>query len=192
MLSDSSIAFKEWAVICAALDQGRQSLILRKGGIHEGRDGFRVQHREFWLYPTEFHQQPDVLAPEAESLLSEVRFQAPAAGTLVIRNFVSVAEVIEIRDAAILSHLAGLHLWSSATVAGRFQYRTPGLFALLVRVYRRTTPLIIDEQAEFGGCRSWVDLRQMLPADNLTAVLSDHDHEQRLTNIRAALGPRRT
>ena len=51
-------AFKEWAVVCAALASGRQSVILRKGGIHEGRDGFRVDHREFWLFPTRFHQEP--------------------------------------------------------------------------------------------------------------------------------------
>ena len=48
----NQIAFKEWAVVCAALASGQQSLILRKGGIHEGRDGFRVAHREFWLFPT--------------------------------------------------------------------------------------------------------------------------------------------
>ena len=29
-------AFKEWAAVCAALDSGRQTLILRKGGLHEG------------------------------------------------------------------------------------------------------------------------------------------------------------
>ena len=31
-----SIAFKEWAGVCAALAEGRQSLIVRKGGIAEG------------------------------------------------------------------------------------------------------------------------------------------------------------
>ena len=35
-----SIAFKEWAIICEALGAGVQSIILRKGGIHEGREGF--------------------------------------------------------------------------------------------------------------------------------------------------------
>lgn len=34
------IAFKEWDIVCKALEEGRQSLILRKGGIHEGREGF--------------------------------------------------------------------------------------------------------------------------------------------------------
>ena len=56
MLAENNIAFKEWAVVCAALASGRQTIILPKGGIDEGREGFRVKHREFWLLPTRFHQ----------------------------------------------------------------------------------------------------------------------------------------
>ena len=36
---------------------GREQIILRKGGIHEGRGGFQVDQPEFWLFPTLFHQQ---------------------------------------------------------------------------------------------------------------------------------------
>jgi hypothetical protein len=42
------MAFKEWAVVCEALGSGRQSVILRKGGIAEGREGFAFLHREFF------------------------------------------------------------------------------------------------------------------------------------------------
>ena len=51
------IAFKEWSLVCDALGRGEQSLILRKGGIAEGRAGFRFQHPEFLLLPTLFHEQ---------------------------------------------------------------------------------------------------------------------------------------
>ena len=40
-------AFKEWAVICRALAAGDQSIILRKGGIDENDDSFRVEHTRF-------------------------------------------------------------------------------------------------------------------------------------------------
>src|SRR3982751_3462271 len=53
-----SIGFKEWAVVCEALGQGRQSVILRKGGIAEGQEGFSFKHSEFFLFPTWFHEQP--------------------------------------------------------------------------------------------------------------------------------------
>ena len=34
-----SVGFKEWAIVCEALGRGEQSIILRKGGIAEGREG---------------------------------------------------------------------------------------------------------------------------------------------------------
>src|SRR5687767_15539791 len=49
--------FKEWTLVCKALGEGAQSLIIRKGGIAEGRAGFRFQHEEFLLFPTLFHEQ---------------------------------------------------------------------------------------------------------------------------------------
>ena len=52
------IAFKEWASVCDALLEGRQTIILRKGGISEGTAPgvFVPEHSEFWLYPTWVHQ----------------------------------------------------------------------------------------------------------------------------------------
>ena len=51
-----NIGFKEWTLVCDALGRGEQSIILRKGGIAEGRAGFRFQHPEFLLLPTLFHE----------------------------------------------------------------------------------------------------------------------------------------
>src|SRR5262249_33425513 len=53
-----AIAFKEWAGVCDALIQGRQTIIVRKGGISEGAGpgSFVPEHAEFWIYPTWVHQ----------------------------------------------------------------------------------------------------------------------------------------
>ena len=83
-----------------------------KGGIHEGLDGFRVEHREFWLFPTEFHQQPSELADSARPLVEALKTVVPTPGVIAIRNYVEVEEVIEIRNVAILPRLSGLHIWS--------------------------------------------------------------------------------
>ena len=45
MPTSFQMAFKEWAVICRALAQGRQRLILRKGGIEEPGGQFELAHR---------------------------------------------------------------------------------------------------------------------------------------------------
>lgn len=45
-------ALKEWAIVCKALEEGRQVLLLRKGGIMEYKQGFEIKHNKFLLFPT--------------------------------------------------------------------------------------------------------------------------------------------
>ena len=49
-----AIAFKEWALVCEALGSGEQSVILRKGGIAEGKSGFGFDYNEFYLFPVSY------------------------------------------------------------------------------------------------------------------------------------------
>jgi hypothetical protein len=166
----SSIAFKEWAAVCAALAAGRQSIILRKGGIAEGAANFQVAHREFWLYPTHFHQAPEALVPAAADL-AQAAWQPPP-GEVPLRLAAQVCEVYEIATLEAAHRLAGLHVWSPATVAQRFNYRQPGLFLLLVRVYAAAEPLRVPETTAMAGCKSWVPLPS--PASAVVQpVLSD-------------------
>ena len=60
----SQSAFKEWYAIVEAIGSGRQNILLRKGGIHEGKRGFELRSESFWLFPTFFHQQLEKLNPE--------------------------------------------------------------------------------------------------------------------------------
>src|SRR5260221_10690309 len=183
----SRIAFKEWAVVCRALVEGRQSIILRKGGIHEGRKGFRVDHHEFWLFPTQFHQRPEQLVPEAEPLLRRIEDDAPEAGLIPISDFVVVEEVHEIDDESRLERLTGMHIWSAETIAQRFHYRQPGLFLLLARVFHHPQPFHLADSTYFAGCRSWVELPDELPTSGLQAVLEDGDFAERRQQIHRAL-----
>jgi hypothetical protein len=173
METNCRFAFKEWAVVCRSLAEGRQSIILRKGGIREGREGFRVEHREFWLFPTQFHQRPEQLVPEAEPLLRRLDADPPDAGIISISDFVVVEEVLEINAESLLERLTGLHIWSAETVAQRFHYRQPGLFLLLARVFHRPQPFRLADSTYFAGCRSWVELPDELPTSDLRAVLDD-------------------
>ena len=77
-----SIGFKEWTLVCDALGSGAQSIIIRKGGIAEGRAGFRFEHPEFFLFPTLFHEQvtklklpPDAALPGPLDLLGQALAQ---------------------------------------------------------------------------------------------------------------------
>jgi hypothetical protein len=190
MLEHNRFAFKEWAAVCAALAAGRQSAILRKGGLHEGRAGFRVEHREFWLFPTAFHQQPDALVAEAADLWERGRSYLCEPGTIALEDYAVVEAVHEIRDEALLPRLTGLHVWSERTVHDRYRYRTPGLFALVVRMYRRVPRWTMADSPHFAGCRSWVDLPVELSTAGLQPVLSDADHARAAERIAEALAPR--
>src|SRR6201995_425311 len=75
-------AFKEWTLICEALGRGAQSLIIRKGGIAEGRDGFRFKHPDFLLFPTLFHEQAAKLRVPAGTELPVARADGHHAITL--------------------------------------------------------------------------------------------------------------
>lgn len=169
-MKTNNIAFKEWAVVCAALGSGRQTIILRKGGINEGREGFRVQHSEFWLLPTRFHQDASMLVPDAEPLWRETQQNQPQPGKFRIDLYAVVQEVFEALDLTTLEKLAGQHILSKETIEQRFYYRQPGLFVLTVRAYRTSQPFEIDDSPYIAGCKSWVELPEALPTTNLQEV----------------------
>src|SRR5437762_14278621 len=56
-----NVALKEWASVCSALEEGRQILLLRKGGILEAIGGFELEHPQFFLFPTYLHQNAQML-----------------------------------------------------------------------------------------------------------------------------------
>ena len=122
-------AFKEWAVICRALAQGKQAIILRKGGIAETSGEFTVEHKRFWLYPTYVHQQQNGIRAEARPLLDEVEAARPAAGTVCLSHWAEVTGIYRIHDLTRALLLAHLHFWSDETVAAVSRYREPGIYA---------------------------------------------------------------
>jgi hypothetical protein len=189
---DNRFAFKEWAAVCAALAAGKQSVIIRKGGIHEGRNGFRVEHREFWLFPTQFHQKPGELTSDGEPFLMDVQANAPGTGVLRIEHYAQVEEAIHIVDESLLPQLAGLSILAPHVITDRFHYRTPGLFVLPIRFFTLPKPIELPESPHFAGCRSWIDLPTELSTDGLRPVLTDEVHHERMARIQKALATRRT
>ena len=153
-----SVAFKEWAVICAALAAGRQSLILRKGGIAEEGGAFRPEYTEFVLYPTYFHEHRAGVKPEFLPLLEAADAAKPPAGTVRFTHFVRVASVAHVTDLDAALALDSQHAWTPDVVRQRFHYRTPGLFVFAVRAFALAQPVDVIERPEYAGCKTWVPL----------------------------------
>jgi hypothetical protein len=169
-----AVAFKEWAAVCHALGSGRQSLILRKGGIAEDGGAFRPEHPRFWLYPTFFHAQAAGLVPDAAPLIDESEeTDEPLPGILRLTHFAEVGEVRFVDSLDKLLGLDGLHVWSAAEVTKRFHYRTPGLYVLPVRVFAAAAPHDVPERPEYAGCKTWVNLVDAVPDAPAAPVLTD-------------------
>jgi hypothetical protein len=177
-------AFKEWAVIFRALAEGRQAVILRKGGIAEAGGQFRPEHDRFLLYPTFFHEQHRTgIKPELTTLLDAAEAERPPAGTIRFTHLAAVAAVYHVTDLEKALALGELHGWTADTVRQRFAYRTPGLYVLPVRVYRLLRPADVVERPEYAGCKTWVELDAAVPTDGAAPVLSDEAFAEVLRKV---------
>jgi hypothetical protein len=183
-----AIAFKEWALVCDALGSGEQSLLLRKGGIAEGRSGFGFDHREFYLFPTWFHAQAEKVR-SAHLVLPE---QDPDVVT------VHYAAAIEwsgsVKDKEAVHRLASLHVLHESVIEERFEYSAGGkavdalgIHVAFVRIYRLEPPVSFPMEKRFGGCRSWIELPEITP-EAMVSVLSDEEHERRKNTFSELLG----
>ncbi len=177
------VAFKEWAGVCAALGAGRQSLILRKGGVAEAGGEFRPEHPAFWLYPTVVHQAEQGLRTPAAAPITPFPPEVVPLGALAVVEWTGRVDTLDQ-----LAALAPFHDWTEATIRGRFDYRRPGLWALVVRVYRRDEPLPLAVTPEQLGCKTWVPLDPAPGTAGLCAVIDPAAAERRRAAIRRALG----
>jgi hypothetical protein len=182
------IAFKEWAVVVDALGRGDQILILRKGGIAEGRDGFRVEHPQFLLFPTLFHQQRESVAPAARARYDELAPHLPAPDAARLEWLAEVVEWRRLESLSAAHALRGQHIWREEVVAERFAWgKEANLFALAVRVFRLPRALELPMRPQYGGCKSWIELDQDVPVDGARPVLDDTAFDLKLGRFRAAL-----
>jgi hypothetical protein len=186
MPSTTAFALKEWAAVCGALACGRQSILLRKGGIAEGPAGFRPEHAEFWLLPTFFHERPEALKAADQAFFDQVT--AAATDRVRIDLYARVLDVLHVDREELLGRLAAEHVYGEQTVKDRFHYRRPGLWLMAVRVFR-AAPIELPVWPELAGCHSWVELPSPLPTDGLMSVLDEDVLSRRLANLRAILAP---
>lgn len=153
------IAFKEWDVVCEALESGRQKLILRKGGIHEGREGFSFAHEEFVLFPTRFHAQGDFVTVPGVTAKPEWKI----GEEVVITSKVKVSKAVTLTSWEDVAALADQHIWTEQTIRDRFFWEGKGMASgsihvAYVEAEKLPEPITFQYAKKYGGCRSWVEL----------------------------------
>ena len=178
-----SIAFKEWAIICETLGSGTQSIILRKGGIHEGREGFSFQHPEFFLFPTLFHEQI-----ARTSLPASTPIPAGEPGGIQIACFARVDWTATITALETALALRPFHVWNDDVVRERFHYdQAPGLHLAFLRVFRCEPGWSFPDAPKYGGCRSWVTIPDPPDGMHFIPLIPDEEHHRRSAALKAAI-----
>ena len=148
-----SVGFKEWALVCDALGRGEQRVIIRKGGIAEGRDGFSFKHRAFFLFPTFFHEQLERVR------LPNATLPKQREGEIEIRHFAEIEEAKLITSWEEVEALESLHVLKRDVVRERFGFGpNAGVHVAWVRVTTLDQPWILPHLPAYRGCRSWVEL----------------------------------
>jgi len=188
--NDMTTAFKEWEIVCHALAIGNNHLIFRKGGIHEGRDGFSFKHDQFALFPTRFHEQGKhvtIDCPPSQEMKGEWKI----GEEVKITHLAQATWARTLTDWEKVKALAPYHIYSEGTLSDRFHWEgknmpTNSIHVALIRTFALKQPLRFPYEKKYAGCRSWIDIPDYDISD-LKPVLSDHDFNQTLEAIRSAL-----
>lgn len=154
-------ALKEWSAAVHALLDGRQTVLLRKGGIHEKRFEVAadVAQMRFLLFPTVAHSHAERVRPEHRDLL-EAAASDSTEDAVVLRAGARVVAAIAVERPEGLTDIAPLHIWTAQSVQeDRLDFRPRHrLTVLVVSAAPLTTPVRLDRAPEYRGCSSWVPL----------------------------------
>jgi hypothetical protein len=153
-------ALKEWAIVCRALEDGRQVLLLRKGGIMEYRHGFEVKHSTFFLYPTFEHQSKESIQADYAKKFDMLTHEQPSHKNNTITSYARAVSVKQIIDGSLLPRLQKYHIWNNSYVDVRLNYNPKRpINVVLLRVYKLDKPIEVEVKSEWLGCKSWIPIK---------------------------------
>jgi hypothetical protein len=166
-------ALKEWSAVVHALLDGRQRILLRKGGIHEKR--FEVAAQEFLLFPTVAHSHAQRVRPEHRGLLVAAAADSDGEHVLV-RATAKVVAAVPVNRPDNLEMIEDLHIWTADSVRqDRLDFRPKHqLFVLVVQAIPLVEPVQLPRTPDDAGCTSWLQLPVAAPMNcRLAAPVHD-------------------
>lgn len=165
----TTLALKEWGAVAHALLDGRQTVLLRKGGIHERAFTAPAETASspggpgegFVVFPTVEHSHAErVREAHADVLAAGAGDVDEEAGTFTVRCGLTLVDVIPVANTAGMADIADLHIWTAESVQKEridFRPKHP-LQVLVVRAVALEEPVTLSRLPEYGGCKSWLEL----------------------------------
>ena len=173
---------KEWATVIKALEQGKQTVILRKGGILETASGFNIESKKFFLFPTWEHQETKHVKPEFHDFLNNVLDNKPNEGFNKISSYAEVMYEKDVEDEEVINNLSEFHVWSDSYIQERRNWKPEkpmkAVFLRTVKIAEFNLPL----EAKFSGCKSWIELNSNFETGE--SSLSDNEIEKKLQKFK--------
>ncbi len=174
MKTQNNIALKEWAVVLKALEEGKQTILLRKGGIQEEGGEFKPEHPEFFLYPTLEHESPQAIKPDWRPRIAAIERENKDAKRVHFRLYAVVDRVEKVTRWEACKHVFPLTVMSDEALEKRFHYGDwEGLYLFIVRVYTLPVPMDLPFKAPYEGCKSWVTLETSMFTAGSMPVIPD-------------------
>ena len=185
-------ALKEWAIVCKGLEEGRQTILLRKGGIMERKHGFELRHNDFYMFPTYEHQSRDLLQQEYLNKLDSILRDKPPDDLNSIHLYAKVIFITETFNREMLQDLRDFHIWNEKYINARMDYNPQKpLSIILLRVYRLNKAINVALSPQQAGCRSWIDFQSLSTKDyqdNMgKPILSDDIFQERQSQLMEVL-----
>jgi len=181
-------AFKEWAVACEAMRNGRQMLLIRKGGIREEGGVFALNDPAFFLMPTYAHQDAALLQPQYVPCLESIQAAPHDPRSVTIDTFAVVDTILVAKDDAQVNAAAHEFLWNAAYVRQRFDFNPyDPLYLVILRAYRLPRPVTLPMSPEYGGCTSWVTLERPLSTEGALPAIPEDAFSRRRAALLARL-----
>ena len=175
-------ALKEWATVVKALENGKQTIILRKGGILETASGFKIESKKFLLFPTFEHQEEKNLKPEFHNYLEEVKQNKPENQHNNITSYAEIVDEIDVSSDKKIQDLSPFHIWSDSYIEDRKRWMPEKpLKAVFLKVYK-IPQIQIPLKSEYQGCKSWININEDIQGGK--PVLSDDELNSQLQKFR--------
>ena len=175
-------ALKEWATVVKALEQGKQTVILRKGGILETASGFNIESKRFFLFPTWENQETKHVKPEFHDFLNEVLDKKPDEGFNKISSYAEILFEKDVESNDVINNLSSFHVWSDSYIQERRNWMPEkpmkAVFLKTIKIPEINLPL----EPEFSGCKSWIELNSDFQEGR--SALKNDEIEQKLQKFK--------
>jgi hypothetical protein len=109
-------------------------------------------------------------------------------GPLRFSSFAEVAGAYEISEPEELAAVDPHHMWTSEYAESRFKWRPKKpLTVLVLRTYLLPDTVTLPYVDEYGGCKSWIELRDTVTVEGAIPALSEEDFHEHIAPAQRVL-----